>query len=433
MSPSNLRRRNIKGGRRRKHELLRQRQDFYRTIWSLASSMLGSRVLGIIYPLLALSIDASPMQVGWVSFALTVPGLFLFIPAGVLADRADPRSVLLLTEICRGFTVLSIFSATLVNNVTILHIIVAAFLEGSLYVVYSLAETALISRCVSPELTRKRLVTVETGAHLAVLAGRPLGGMLFSCGAQSAFLVNVLLFVFSGMYLSAVTQGKNVRRSRTSVMGQLRHGVRDLRRRSLTEEISSGFREVRRHHFLRHAIVATTATNLSVNMLIIIFLAGSAERSPVLVGLVLAAGGIGGALGSMLVRLDSVRRYFRPSTRAVVTQMWIWVFALLIATLTEPIYYGLATFVTGCIGSMMNIALKTYEFNRVERSKLGRVTSVHRLAANAAICVAAPLGGWLAAESSHYATGIVFLFTVIMAVYVSVKMPNWRGRLAAAQ
>ncbi|NAS20859.1 MFS transporter [Herbidospora sp. NEAU-GS84] len=413
--------------RKRTIRLRRQRSHFLRAVASIATSSIGSRTLGIIYPLLAVAMGASPMEVGLVTFALTVPGLLFYMPAGVLADRLNPRSIMLFTEITRGVAVLSVLVPACVYKVTIYHLVLVAFLEGALGVVYSLADTALLSKLIPDENMTKRLAASETGVHFAVLAGRPLGGLLFQLGAPVALFANAMLFLCSGLFLSAIADLRKRRRRADSARHRQREDVRWSVRRFLAET-RIGVTELKRHQFMRNAVFATTTTNFAINTVIVIFLAGSADVPPYLVGIVLAGGGIGGAIGSNLARFKVVQKYTRPGTTALLVQMWIWVFALCITTLTEPMYYGLATLVTGCAGSLMNVSIRTYELRNVERDKLARVVSVHRLASHAAVCLAAPLGGWLATiGSGRNATGFIFAFAVVMAIGASVMMPRWRG------
>src|SRR5690349_11953993 len=146
-------------------------RKFARVWLGLTFSTVGSRAVSVAYPLLALALTGSPVQAGWTSFALTFPVLLFYIPAGVLADRVNPRSLMLLTETLRGLAVFSVFLALALDWPSLPHLLVAAFLEGTLWVVYSLAETALISSLVPREQVSVAMARSETISHVAVLAG----------------------------------------------------------------------------------------------------------------------------------------------------------------------------------------------------------------------------------------------------------------------
>lgn len=385
-------------------------------VWlGMTFSTVGSRAVSVAYPLLALALTGSPVQAGWTSFALTFPILVFYIPAGVLADRVDPRSLMLLTETLRGLTVLSVFLALVLGHPSLPHLLAAAFLEGTLWVVYSLAETALISSLVTRDQASIVMARSETISHIAVLAGRPLGGWLFGVMHAMSFAVNAGLFFLALLSPLSVTAGKGRGRTLPRALRELADGVRSLAGRHLLREIADGFKELSRHPFLRRAMALTMVTNLMINALIMIFIAGSANLPSYQVGLVLAAGGVGGVAGSGLapyLRLE-------PRNFTLFAQLWIWVLALFIAAYGEgPLFFGLAILLTGCAGALSNVAIRTFEVGTVDQGKLGRVMSVHRLVAHGAVCVAAPLGGILVAVFGIRVAAVIL--TVVMFAVAAV-------------
>lgn len=375
--------------------------------------------MSVAYPLLALALTGSPVQAGWTSFALTFPILVFYIPAGVLADRVNPRSLMLLTETLRGLIVLTVFLALVLDRPSLAHLLVAAFLEGTLWVLYSLAETALISSLVPKDRISLVMARSETISHIAVLAGRPLGGWLFGVMHAMSFVVNAALFflaLLSPLSVAADRTEPGKGPPRLRVLREIADGVRSLAGRHLLREIADGFHELSRHRFLRRAMAVTTVTNLMVNALIMIFIAGSANLPSHQVGLVLAAGGLGGVAGSALapyLRLE-------PRNFTLFAQLWIWVLALFVAAYGEgPLFFGLAILLTGCTGALSNVAIRTFEVDTVDKGKLGRVMSVHRLVAHGAVCVAAPLGGILVAAFGVRRAAVILtalMFTVATGV-----------------
>ncbi|WP_449066501.1 MFS transporter, partial [Planomonospora algeriensis] len=404
---------------RRRSVSSRQRRDLIRIWAGLASSMTGARTLGVAYPLLALWLTGSPAQAGWTGFALTVPTLLFYIPAGVMADRLNPRSLILITETARGAAVAGVALAVLLDLATLPHLLAAAFIEGSLWVLHSLGETALIRSFVPRGDLRGMLATSETSSHVAVLAARPLGGFLFGLGPAMPFLVNTALFLLSS--LSVLGLGRH--RASPAQAGPAGRTVRRAARRPFLRETSDGVRELAKYPFLRNAMALTTVTNLMVNTLIMVFMAGSVALPPLQVGLVLAAGGLGGVLGSALA---SVAGRSRPAVLTssgnamLFLQMWIWVVALCIAAFGGgPLFFGAATLLTGCAGALTNIAVRTFEIGAVDGFKLARVVSVHRLTVHGAVCLAAPLGGLLASVLGTEAAARA-LFGAMLAVALAV-------------
>ncbi|MFD0889866.1 MFS transporter, partial [Streptosporangium algeriense] len=139
-------------------------------VWAgSALSSVSSRTLSVAYPLLALTAGGSPVGAGWVSFALTLPVLLFYLPAGVLTDRVDPRSLMLFTETTRGLSVVSVLLALALGMLSLPHMLAAAFLEGTLWVLYTLAETALLPSLVPEGQIGAALARSETSSHAAVL------------------------------------------------------------------------------------------------------------------------------------------------------------------------------------------------------------------------------------------------------------------------
>ncbi|MEU0481905.1 MFS transporter [Streptosporangium sp. NPDC006013] len=410
-------------------------RKFARVWLGLTFSTVGSRAVSVAYPLLALALTGSPVQAGWTSFALTFPVLIFYIPAGVLADRVNPRSLMLLTETLRGLAVFSVFLALALDWPSLPHLLVAAFLEGTLWVVYSLAETALISSLVPRDEVSVAMARSETISHVAVLAGRPLGGWLFGIMQVASFAVNSALFFLALLSPLSVAGGGRGRRPRShtirEIAGGLVDGLRSLAGRHLLREIADGFNELARHPFLRKAMALTMVTNLMVNALIMIFIAGSANLPSYEVGLVLAAGGMGGVAGSSLAPYLKLK----PRTSMLFAQLWIWVLALLIAAYgAGPIFFGLAILLTGCTGALSNVAIRTFEVDTVDKGKLGRVMSVHRLVTYSAVCVAAPLGGTLVAVAGVRTAAVILagLMFCVALVVTLVALLNLHRRLGLA-
>lgn len=370
--------------------------------------MTAFRTLGVSYPLIALMLTGSPMAAGWVGFASTVPGLLLYIPAGALIDRFNPRQIMLCTEAVRGGAAASVFVTLLCGTASLSQLVVAAAVEGSLWVLHSLAETALIPSLVSRDRLPRALARSEMSFHTAVLAGRPLGGFLLGIGQAVPSAVNAVLFSLSFGFLLRMNTGD----------------IRQDTRPRPSFKVGDGLREVARQPFLRAAMGLTALTNLMVNALTMVFLAGSAELSPLTVGLVLAGGGAGGALGSFLVlRLT-------PPPYMLFLQVWVWAVAFSIAAIGHhPAFFAVATLVTGCTGALSNITIRTFEAREIGPDKIARVASVSRLTSRTAISVAAPLGAFLVICFGNEGATMALFLTMIMVATVVTTVPSLRDNL----
>jgi hypothetical protein len=75
-------------------------------------SMLGSRVTDIAYPMLVLYLTRSSLIAGLVACAIVAPSILVYMPAGVLVDRLNPRHVMLVGELGSG-TLVAVVAASL--------------------------------------------------------------------------------------------------------------------------------------------------------------------------------------------------------------------------------------------------------------------------------------------------------------------------------
>ncbi|GAA1024248.1 hypothetical protein Aple_097790 [Acrocarpospora pleiomorpha] len=382
---------------------------YFSWLWTASiCSGVAFRTLGVVYPLLALHYaQGSSAIAAWVGFVWTIPGVIFYLPAGAIIDRVGPRRVMLWTEATRVVVMASVLIPLAFGRFSLTHLFIAAGIEGLMWVFYTLAETAVL-----PTLLDERDTTtsagpyarIELGTHGAALSGRPLGGFLMSLAHFAPFLLSGVLFISSYVLLKRVKA----------------ETVPQPVGRNLLAEAIDGFKVVRGRNFLLAVTCTTAFTNLMIQALIMVFIAGSYDLSPSVVGLVLSASGIGGILGSLLAM-----RFTVPAGMWFL-QLWIWTPALLIAaTWHSPLSFALAMFLSGLSGSLNNVAHKTFEAEHVSDEWRARVASASRLAGRVASSVAAPTGAALVAWFTVApATWVLAMVTLSATVFVTLTV--WR-------
>jgi predicted MFS family arabinose efflux permease len=168
--------------------------------------------------------------------------------------------------------------------------------------------------------------------------------------------------------------------------------------------------------------------------LIMVFLAQAHKQhlSPIMLGTVLAASGVGGALGSVTGSLLSP-----PSRRPQLQiQMWCWVavFAFLAPTSVSSFFAGRYFFVPmatamallGFTGALSNIELDTYLIQSVDEKMLARVMSVGRLMSLSA-CAIGPVFGGMLAQWQRGQLAVFCLFIAVTGLAItSSRAPSMR-------
>jgi MFS family permease len=372
--------------------------------------MLGSRMTTIAYPLLALVLTGSPMAAGWISFAAIAPSILVYLPAGVLVDRWDPRRAMLLSEFGRGVAIMTIVAALALRRMSVVELVLVAAIEQTLGVFSVLAERRIVRSLVEPGQAASALARSEARAHLVILIGRPLGALLFGVGRILPFAADAFSFAVSVCLLTRIRNRRGPNNAERTESWRLGDGIGET------------FRWLRLHPFAGIALPLTAGTTLISQALIMVFLAEAHTRhlSPVTIGMVLAASGAGGALGSaMASRLFSRVAYF-----LLPIQLWVWIVTLSALAMSggrSSVAVAAAMAVLGCTGALGNIAIDTFVVRNAAETILARVMSVDRLTSFGALALGPPLGGILfELYGIQYATLTLVILTVCLLIAVAV-------------
>ncbi len=389
-----------------------------RLLWASSISMLGSHVTTIAYPLLVLRLTGSPFTAGCVAFAATAPGILVHIPAGALVDRWNPRQAMLVSELGRGVAIATVALTVTLGRAMVSLWIAMAVVEGVLEVFSGLAERRYVGSLVEHSQVSSVLVRIEGRTHLVLVAGRPLGGLLFEISPIFPFAVDVLSFIYSVLTLNKIEDGQ---KSPENVSEKFREASP---RSSLSSDMRQGLRQIRNDPFALRAIGSFSTGTLIFQALIMVFLgdAHSQKLSAFATGLVLAASGIGGAIGSALtsrIPVAGSHSWIRIQTLIWTAGFFVFIFPFGRNFMIAAIVMA----VLGFSGALGNIALNTHLMQDGNKEMLARVTSVSRLATVSACSIGPVLGGVLVQELGvHSAMIFLLLFTPVLML-LSFRTP----------
>jgi MFS family permease len=383
--------------------------------------MLGSRLSTIAYPMLVLYLTNSPVYAGFSVFAATAPGILVYIPAGALVDRWEPRRTMLASETGRGIATASVVVTLALHPPNVPLIICLAAIEQTLEVFSTLAERRYVQCLVEQQDISSALASTELRAHVVVLAGRPLGGLLFELSPILPFLTDLLSFFISVGTLFGIRNRQPVQRAQ-------------IQNARLLNEVRDGLRQLRDDPFVGRAVLLQACMTVAAQSLIMVFVvdAQSWHLSSETVGIVLAAAGLGGIIGTAI----GLRRRLTSRYSLITLQPCICSVALLVLTLVAASWQipciAMAMIVFGFTGSRGNIELDTYLMQEIPGSMLARVTSIGRLMQIGACAAGPALGGILIGSLGiQRAVNWLFVMTLIVAM-LSVRAPSRLLSLARA-
>src|SRR5918999_5510045 len=154
-----------------------RRSDYLRLWGAQGISAFGSQITLVALPLVAiLTLDATAFQVAALTAIEFTPFIFVSIPAGVWVDRLRRRPILVLTDIGRGASLLSIPVAYGLDALTLPHLYAVGFVNGVLTVFFTLAYQAYVPSLVEREHLVDANARFEATETLARLAGPASAG-----------------------------------------------------------------------------------------------------------------------------------------------------------------------------------------------------------------------------------------------------------------
>lgn len=373
------------------------------TFWSASTlANVGDGIRLAAFPLLAASLTANPIAVAAVTAAQSLPWLVTGLLAGSLADRRRPRALLAQADTAR-VVVLGVLVVTVAMDWASLPLVLlASFLLGVGETVRdTAAQTAL------PGLVPERLLERANGRLVAgeivgnEFVGPPVGAALFVAGAALPFAANgaslalaVMLLLTLPISIAARPPQDAPKQASPGVMAGLRWlaGQRVLRTLALVT-------------------AAVAAADSAWFAILVLYAEGPLGIGATGFGILLAAGALGGLLGSVIVdRLVAGRRHRMiltcslaitagiPAILAVTTQLWA---AILVIVVTSGSF------------AVLNVTVVSLRQRLVPRELLGRTIAAGRTLSFSAAAAGALLGGVLTATIGIEAP---FIFSGLVAV-----------------
>lgn len=374
----------------------------YVLLWSgQVGSTLGSAVTTVVYQLLILVMTDSPAAAGIVGVLRTAPYLVLSLPFGALVDRWDRRRAMMLCQIGRGIAMASIPMAMAFESLTLWHIYLACLVEGILFVLFNIAEAAVLSRVVPRTLLPQAAGANEAGFGAAMAAGPWLGTILYQSVTRAApFIAGTMCYVVSVLSLLFIKTSLNIGRPPTT--------------RRLSVEIAQGIGWLWHQKLILQLALLMGGLNMvtAAIPLIFIVIAKGLHATDAEVGLILSLGGLGGVVGSLFGAAMQKRLGFG---RAVLTLLWgqALLFPLL-ALLPGAISLGLAYGAIYGLYSLFAVMQFSHRISMIPEDLQGRVNSACRLLAFSLN----PVGAALSGISLEYLGAVVtvVLFTAWIAL-----------------
>ena len=393
-------------------------REFLKYWTASAISDVGSQITALALPLIgALTLMATPWQMGALTAASTAPIVIVGLFAGVIVDRLRRRPVLIAADVARAVLLLTIPLTSLLGVLRIEILYAVAFLVGALSLLFDVAHLAFLPSLVRREDLVDGNSKLEVTAAAAQVVGPGAGGTIIGfLGAPFAVVLDAVSFLVSG-WLIKQTRAVEPPRARTD------------ERSSMWSEIQEGLRAVFAQPILRALMGCSATINLFGRMFLavyVLYMTRDLGLGPLGVGLVLATGGLGSLAGAV-VGAPATRRFgFGPVLIASALAFGLTGLLVPLAVMFPRV--ALPMVVASEFGQWMSIlvyyvaAISVRQAMTPDRLQ-GRVNATIRFVAGAALPVGALLGGALGGVIGLALTLVVAELGTLLGVIWLVLSP----------
>ena len=371
----------------------------YLLLWSgQAVSSIGSEASQLALPLLILSVTRSPAQAGLAGALRSLAYLVLGLPAGALVDRWDRKRTMLICDAGRALALGSIPLA--LGRLTMAQLYLVSLSEGTLFVFFSLAESAALPRVVAREQLPTATAQNEVTGGVATLVGPSLGGALFGAARALPFLADAVSYAASVLSLSWIRPAFQEERS--------------AQPRTLWAEVWEGLVWIWRQPVARSLVLLHGGLILCVSgmTLLLLVIAERQHAAPFAIGLMFGIGGVGSMLGALLGA--QAHKHLRLGQTLVGA---FWLFALLwplYAVAPSLLALGAILAAFWVVDEIYDVAQLSYRLALVPDALRGRVNGAFRLVFYTCDALSVAVTGLLLQQVGVVATVLCFWGALVL-------------------
>ena len=404
----------LSGSQRLLQALSALRHRNYRLYWlGQLSSVLAQNMEGVAQGWLVLELTNSPLLLGVTGLAFAAPTVALTLVGGVIADRADRRRIMILSQLASAATFFLLATLIVIERIALWHVIVVAVILGCVRAFDRPSRMALLPQMVPKDDIANAVAVGGTIWQLNRLVGPALAGIMiyligigptyYFCFAAS--LVSVFLWL--GIRLTAEPAAP----STGSVLHHMAEGLNFIR----TNEI----------YFVCIAIIFfNSAFGMSYLILMPVFARNVLDVGSQGFGFLQSFGGAGALIGVLAVAWFSHSR-----GKGWQSLLGAFVFGVLLIAFAASKSYPLSLLLAFALGTASQFYMTTIstvlQINLPNELR-GRVMGIYGLAWELM-----PIGGMIAGAIAEFAgaplaVGFGGIMVAMMALLVAISYPSVR-------
>ena len=400
------------------------RRDFARLWAALTVSLMGTEITALALPLFAaVTLRASPVEMGILAAAGQLPFLLFSLPAGAWVDRMRRRPVLIAADVVSALLLLSLPLAVPLGGPGFVQLCVVAFGIGTLATVSEVAHYAYVPALVGREHVTRANSNLQVSHSATAALGPGVAGLLVQL-----FTVPFAVLVDAASFLVSAALLRSIRQPEPSVARPADGSPSVLR------SIADGLHVLLGQPVLRAIIVASVPISFFANAFMAIYVVFATREvglDALAIGLIFAAGGAGAVGGAVVSRRAAERFGVGPATVAG------WVLSG-VATLLVPLASGPAAVLIailalskafeGLTGTVANIHQWSLRQMLSPDHLAGRVTAGHRFTVYGAAAAGAFVGGVVAEAIGLRSALLLFAAGATLSPLTALRSPLSRLR-----
>ena len=385
-------------------------------------SLIGTWMTRVATSWLVYRLTHSAILLGTVGFAGQIPTFLLAPLAGVLVDRWNRRTVLVVTQALAMVQSLLLAALTLTHRVNITEVLILSVFQGCINGFDMPARQSFMLEMVDDRADLSNAIAINSSmVNLARLVGPSLAGMLIAVSSEGwCFLVDGVsyLAVLASLLMMRLNPAHALaaaERARVSLLVQLREGWDFVR----------GFAPIRTI-LLLFALISLMGWPFTV--LMPIFAAQVLHGGPHTLGFLMGAMGVGSLISALSLVL---RKSVRGLLRMIPIASAIFGVGLICFGLSHVLWLSMALLLVAGFGMMQGVtASNTIIQTIVPEDKRGRVMSYYTVA----FVGMAPFGSLFAGALAHlvgapYTVIVSGVACILGALWFTTQIPRIRPEM----
>jgi DHA3 family tetracycline resistance protein-like MFS transporter len=286
------------------------RERDFALLWTgLTVSLIGDGIFLVALAWQVYDIDNDPVALSLVGTAWTLGMVAFLLTGGLVSDRAERRRVIIAADLVRAAALVAIGILSLDGSLQIWHLVAAAALIGVCEAFFGPAFGALVPELVRPEhLVQANALDQLVRPAALRLAGPAIGGALVAgLGVGAAFMLDAVTFLLSAACVAAIAA----------------RSLPEERARDVRRDLREGVAFVRGQPWLWATLISASIGLLfffgPLEVLIPFIVRNDLHAGAGGFGIVLAAGGVGSVLVSLVLGQRGIPRRYLTFMYAVWT------------------------------------------------------------------------------------------------------------------